>query len=286
MREGDVGVERPSAARACVRDEVDGPPGDLGVDQPPLLEVVDVELRLLSPFRPSMIVLGRRDGRARQPAATTARRPRRSCAECRTTRRSPGRSAAGRRRCRGATCRSSRWRSPPPTAPRRWSLPTASAPPAPPPIGTAWVPERIEKRPVMIADRLGVHCASTLKLVRRMPSAASAVDARRRRAARAAAAVAAELAVAEVVREDEDDVGACAAGGTGAGCARTTCAPGPAPAARPAALSSTLRRDGAPCGASPSDFLLRPRGMSRRTQRKPMWLMPLSTICAWRAAGR
>ncbi len=24
----------------------------------------------------------------------------------------------------------------------------------------------------------------------------------------------------------------------------------------------------------------------RRMQRKPMWLMPVSTICAWRAAGR
>jgi hypothetical protein len=25
---------------------------------------------------------------------------------------------------------------------------------------------------------------------------------------------------------------------------------------------------------------------ARTTQRKPIWLIPLSTICAWRAAGR
>jgi hypothetical protein len=31
----------------------------------------------------------------------------------------------------------------------------------------------MEKRPVRIAERLGVHCASTLKLVSRVPSAAS-----------------------------------------------------------------------------------------------------------------
>jgi len=29
----------------------------------------------------------------------------------------------------------------------------------PPPIGIEWVPERIENRPVVIAERLGVHCA-------------------------------------------------------------------------------------------------------------------------------
>ena len=29
-----------------------------------------------------------------------------------------------------------------------------------------------------------------------------------------------------------------------------------------------------------------PVGASRRMQRKPIWLMPVSTICAWRAAGR
>jgi hypothetical protein len=46
-------------------------------------------------------------------------------------------------------------------------------PSRPPPIGTEWVPERIEKRPVMMAERLGVHCASTLKFVSRIPSAAS-----------------------------------------------------------------------------------------------------------------
>ena len=47
------------------------------------------------------------------------------------------------------------------------------SPSSPPPIGTEWVPERMEKRPVMKAERLGVHCASTLKLVSRVPSAAS-----------------------------------------------------------------------------------------------------------------
>jgi len=46
-------------------------------------------------------------------------------------------------------------------------------PSKPSPIGTECVPERIAKRPVMIAERLGVHCASTLKLVSRVPSAAS-----------------------------------------------------------------------------------------------------------------
>ncbi|MNR07333.1 hypothetical protein D3C85_1234490 [compost metagenome] len=32
------------------------------------------------------------------------------------------------------------------------------------------MPERIGKRPVISAEREGVHCASTLKLVRRIPS--------------------------------------------------------------------------------------------------------------------
>src|SRR4051812_32557075 len=42
-----------------------------------------------------------------------------------------------------------------------------------PPIGTSYVPERMEKRPVISADREGVHCASTLKLSSRVPSLAS-----------------------------------------------------------------------------------------------------------------
>src|SRR6476620_5748412 len=47
------------------------------------------------------------------------------------------------------------------------------SPSRPSPIGIECVPERIENRPVMRADRLGVHCASTLKLVSRIPSVAS-----------------------------------------------------------------------------------------------------------------
>jgi hypothetical protein len=40
-------------------------------------------------------------------------------------------------------------------------------------MGTECVPERMEKRPVMMAERLGVHCASTLKFSRRVPSDAN-----------------------------------------------------------------------------------------------------------------
>jgi hypothetical protein len=47
------------------------------------------------------------------------------------------------------------------------------SPSRPPPIGIDYVPERIAKRPVRIAERLGVHCASTLKLVSRIASLAS-----------------------------------------------------------------------------------------------------------------
>src|SRR5262249_51147118 len=42
-----------------------------------------------------------------------------------------------------------------------------------PPLGTLWVPDRIGKRPVMSAERDGVHWASTLKFRSRMPSLAS-----------------------------------------------------------------------------------------------------------------
>ncbi len=38
-----------------------------------------------------------------------------------------------------------------------WVIPSG-----PPAIGMVWVPERIAWRPVSKADRLGVHCASTL----------------------------------------------------------------------------------------------------------------------------
>jgi hypothetical protein len=61
------------------------------------------------------------------------------------------------------------------------------------------------KRPVMIAERLGVHCASTLKLVRRHPLSRQPVDARRRCSSGDPAAVNSDLAVAEIVHQDEDD---------------------------------------------------------------------------------
>jgi hypothetical protein len=47
------------------------------------------------------------------------------------------------------------------------------SPSAPPMIDTVWVPDRIGCRPVSSADRLGVHCASTLKFSNCRPSAAS-----------------------------------------------------------------------------------------------------------------
>jgi hypothetical protein len=59
----------------------------------------------------------------------------------------------------------------------------------------------------MIAERLGVHCASTLKLVSRVPLSRQLVDARCGRAARDAASVRTDLAVTEIVHQDEDDVG-------------------------------------------------------------------------------
>jgi hypothetical protein len=46
-------------------------------------------------------------------------------------------------------------------------------PSGPPVSGTVCVPERIGWRPVRIADRLGVHCASTLKLSSFRPWSAS-----------------------------------------------------------------------------------------------------------------
>jgi hypothetical protein len=70
------------------------------------------------------------------------------------------------------------------------------------------VPERIGCRPVRIADRLGVHCASTLKfeVQQLQPLIGDLVDAWRRRAAQYPAAVAAELTPAEVVPEEHHDV--------------------------------------------------------------------------------
>jgi len=47
------------------------------------------------------------------------------------------------------------------------------SPSAPPVTGITCVPERIACRPVSSADRLGVHCASTLKFSSRRPSPAS-----------------------------------------------------------------------------------------------------------------
>jgi hypothetical protein len=46
-------------------------------------------------------------------------------------------------------------------------------PSSPPVTGTVCVPDRIGCRPVRIADRLGVHCASTLKFSSLRPSPAS-----------------------------------------------------------------------------------------------------------------
>jgi hypothetical protein len=47
-------------------------------------------------------------------------------------------------------------------------------PSGPPVMGTVCVPERKGCRPVSIADRLGVHCASTLKFNSLMQSPAKA----------------------------------------------------------------------------------------------------------------
>jgi hypothetical protein len=41
-------------------------------------------------------------------------------------------------------------------------------------MGTLWVPLRIAWRPVISAERLGVHWGSVLKFCRRAPSAARA----------------------------------------------------------------------------------------------------------------
>ena len=60
----------------------------------------------------------------------------------------------------------------------------------------------MEKRPVMSAERVGVHWASTLKLSKRVPS-----PVRRGRTAQDAAAIDPQLPIAEVVRENEDDIG-------------------------------------------------------------------------------
>src|SRR5215471_11589486 len=46
-------------------------------------------------------------------------------------------------------------------------------PSGPPPSGTLYVPERIGNRPVINADRVGVHWDSTLKLSSRIPSLAN-----------------------------------------------------------------------------------------------------------------
>ena len=48
-----------------------------------------------------------------------------------------------------------------------------TSPYGPPAIGTLCVPERIECRPVITHERLGVHCGSTLKLSNLVPSRAS-----------------------------------------------------------------------------------------------------------------
>ena len=62
-----------------------------------------------------------------------------------------------------------------PASDSAWAIVTSQRvnPSGPPAIGTACVPERIAWRPVNNADRLGVHCASTLKFKSFNPSAAS-----------------------------------------------------------------------------------------------------------------
>ena len=62
-----------------------------------------------------------------------------------------------------------------PASDSAWAIVTSQRvnPSGPPAIGTACVPERMAWRPVNSADRLGVHCASTLKFSSRRPCAAS-----------------------------------------------------------------------------------------------------------------
>jgi hypothetical protein len=64
----------------------------------------------------------------------------------------------------------------------------------------------MENRPVMRLDRLGVHWVSMFMLRKRTPSLASE-SMRARCATGDAAAVGTEFAVAQVVHQDEEDVG-------------------------------------------------------------------------------
>ena|GEM_PF-3133696 len=63
-----------------------------------------------------------------------------------------------------------------PASDRAWAIVTSQRviPSGPPVTSTVWVPERIAWRPVSKADRLGVHCASTLKFNSLRPSPAKA----------------------------------------------------------------------------------------------------------------
>ena len=68
-------------------------------------------------------------------------------------------------------------------------------------------PLRIEYCPVISAARDGVQAGSTINCVRAQSFARELVDARCRRAAQFAAAVGTQITVADVVGENEDDVG-------------------------------------------------------------------------------
>ena len=77
------------------------------------------------------------------------------------------------------------------------------SPSSPPPIGIECVPERMAKRPVMIAERLGVHCE--VKQPRTLGG--YLIDAGRRRASKDSTPVTARLAITKVVHQNENDVG-------------------------------------------------------------------------------
>ena len=71
-------------------------------------------------------------------------------------------------------------------------------------------PLRMEYCPVISAARDGVQRGLDQKLRQPQPFFGELIDARRRRAAQFAAAVGSEVAVADIVGEDEDDVGLAA----------------------------------------------------------------------------
>jgi hypothetical protein len=72
----------------------------------------------------------------------------------------------------------------------------ATRPPSSPGIATVWLPDRIAYRPVINADREGVHCASGAKL---SSFVREGVDPACVRPPKDSATVAAEFAITEVV---------------------------------------------------------------------------------------